>query len=195
MSEFEFPQAKLPHIPLPVIRNLPQIPTVGCVSGNATTLIGEQMGNLPDISALPQIRALKKAILEQIGALIDGQLPDAVRPPKYAARAARLVSELSSIVSAMNAIAAGLQAEVNSGIEFANQKLSDINAAKAIILNIPAGARTTIQKKTLDRLNEYAVEINAQINRMETALGCMSASLFDEEALLAESSNSPAIIE
>src|SRR3712207_1920444 len=93
------PSPKLPHFGTPSIRDIPQIPNVGCVSGNPITYVGGQLGNMPDHKALPQIKALKKVIEEQIGTLLEGKSPDFVRPALYEIRRARLVTELADIVS------------------------------------------------------------------------------------------------
>lgn len=168
------PQIKLPSFNVPNIRSLPNIPTVGCVSGNATTVIGEQFGNFPDIQALPHVKALNKVITEQIGTLLEGKLPDAPRAALYQARQARLVSELAQIVSAATELASQIQAEISSSIQACNQKVNELNAAKSLILQIPANLRSPIQKKALDRYNEYIGEVNSQIGRLQTALGCLN---------------------
>lgn len=168
------PQAKLPSWNIPNVRSVPTIPHVGCVGGNATTIIGEQLGSLPDIAALPHIKALQKVITEQIGTLIEGKLPDIARSPLYQVRQLRLVQELSQIVSEATSIANQVQAEVNAGISFCNEKIADFNASKNAILQTPAELRSAIQKKTLDRLNEYTDEINGQIGRLQSSLGCLN---------------------
>jgi hypothetical protein len=170
----QIPAAKLPSWNVPTIRSLPTIPTVGCVTGNATTLIGSQMGNLPDAMALPHVKALDKIITEQIGTLIEGKLPDLLRAPLYQVRQLRLFSELAQIISTSAQLAAQIQAETNAVIEACNQKIDDLNAAKDAILQIPENARTVVQQKALDRYNEYAGEINAQIGRLQQSLGCLN---------------------
>ncbi len=168
------PQIKLPSWSVPNVRGLPTIPTVGCVSGNATTQIGEQMGNFPDIQALPHVKALNKVITEQIGTLLEGKLPDAPRSILFEARKARLITELASIVNKATELANQIQTEINSSIAACNEKINDLNAAKNLILQVPVNARSVIQKKTLDRYNEYIGEINGQIGRLQTSLGCLN---------------------
>ena len=73
------PQPKLPSLSLPTIRSLPTIPFVGCAGGDGTTYLGDQFGNLPDLQAALHAKALKKALVEQVYALVQGQLPDPAR--------------------------------------------------------------------------------------------------------------------
>lgn len=167
------PTAKLPGFNVPTIRGLPNIPTVGCVSGNPTTLVGQQMGSLPDISALPHVKALKKVIEEQIGALVEGKLPQLPRSIVYEVRQLRLVAELAQIVAVSVQIAAQMTAEINAAIAAANQTINGINAAANEIEQLPEAARSAVQRKALDRYNDYAAEINAQIGRLNAAKGCL----------------------
>ena len=168
------PAAKVPSWNVPQIRSLPTIPNVGCVSGNGTTLVGEQFGNFPDIQALPHIKALNKVITEQIGTLLEGKLGDVPRAIAYEIRRARLVTELQQIVSMATTIASQVQGEINGAIAGCNAKIADLNASKAAILQTPENMRTAIQQKTLSRLNEYIGELNEQVGRLETSLGCLN---------------------
>lgn len=168
------PAAKLPSWNVPAIRNLPSIPNVGCVSGNGTTLIGEQFGNFPDVQALPHVKALNKVITEQIGTLLEGKLPDVPRAILYEIRQARLVIELAQMVSAAATLAGQIQAEINGSIAACNEKVGDLNAAKNAILQTPANLRSAVQTKALSRYNQYIGEINDQVGRLETTLGCLN---------------------
>jgi len=170
----QLPQAKLPNWNVPSVRSVPTIPNVGCVSGNATTIVGQQFGNLPDLTALPQIKALQKVITEQIGTLVEGKLGQVPRAIVYEVRQARLVQELASIVQEAATIAGQVQAEVNAAISFANERIGDLNASKNAILATPANLRSAVQTKALGRYNEYIGEINGQIGRLQTSLGCLN---------------------
>jgi hypothetical protein len=169
------PPAKLPNIPLPQIRSLPHIPFVGCAGGSATTFIGEQFGDLPDMATVLHIKALKKSLEEQIYALIQGELPDALRPPVYAARAAQLVAEVLEIVATLNTIIGGVIGEAEAAISFVNGKIGEMNAARAAIMNIPPTARTAAQRLMLGRYNEVATELNGQISRLQSTITCIAA--------------------
>lgn len=171
---FQLPEIKPPSWNIPAVRNLPMIPKVGCVSGNATTQIGEQMANFPDIQALPHIKALNKVITEQIGTLLEGKLPDAPRAIVYEVRKARLITELADIISKGAELAGQFQAEVNAAIEACNAKINDLNQAQAALLQIPENARSVIQDKMISRYNEYIGEINGQIGRLQQSLGCLN---------------------
>lgn len=171
---YQLPTIKSPSWNVPTVRNLPTIPTVGCVSGNATTQIGEQFGNFPDIQALPHVKALNKLITEQIGTLLEGKLPDVPRAALYEIRKARLITELANIVNTATQIAGQIQAEVNAVISALNEKINEINEAKDLLLQIPENARSAIQNKTIERYNEYIEEVNAQIGRLQTSLGCLN---------------------
>jgi hypothetical protein len=168
------PPPKLPNWNVPTVRNLPQIPKVGCVSGNATTQVGKQMGSFPDIAALPHIKSLKKVITEQIGTLIEGKLPQLARLPLYEARQVRLVSELAEMVQKATEIADAISQEVTQTIEACNQKINDLNSAKDEILSFPASARSAMQEKAAARYDEYIAEIEAQIGRLSQSLGCLA---------------------
>lgn len=169
------PPPRLPHLPLPNVRGLPNIPHVGCAGGSATSYLGEQFGNLPDLHAALAMKNLKKALEEQIYALIQGQLPDAVRPPVYAARAAQLINEVAELVQTLNQVIAGVTAEANAAINFVNGKINDINAAKSAVVAIPAGARSAVQRLALQRYNEYLGELNSQVGRLEATIACIAA--------------------
>lgn len=168
------PSAKLPSWNLPSVRSLPTIPNVGCISGNPTTIVGDQMGSFPDIQALPHIKSLKKVINEQIGTLLEGKLPDLPRAVLFEARKARLTTELAQVVGKATAMASQIQADVNATINACNEKINDLNAAKDEILQLPEQARSAVQTKSLERYNEYADEINSQIDRLQSSLGCLA---------------------
>lgn len=170
----QLPQIKIPSWTVPSVRDLPTIPNVGCVSGNATTQIGEQFGSFPDVQALPHVKALNKVITEQIGTLLEGKLPDVPRAVLFEARKVRLVSELAQIIGKGAELASQIQGEVNATIAASNAKIGDLNAAKNALLQIPENARSAIQDKTISRYNEYVGEVNAQIGRLEASLGCLS---------------------
>ena len=170
----QLPTIKTPSWNVPPVRSLPTIPTVGCVSGNATTQIGQQMGSFPDIQALPHVKALNKVITEQIGTLLEGKLGDIPRAALYEVRKARLIAELAQIVNQGTQLATQIQNEVNASIEAANAKINDLNAAKDALLEIPENVRSVIQDKMITRYNEYISEVNAQIGRLEESLGCLS---------------------
>lgn len=169
------PPARLPHLPLPNIHSLPSIPSVGCAGGNATTYLGEQFGDLPDLNAIAHIKALKKAMDEQIYALIQGELPDAARPAVYAARAAQLVNYVASLVSLLNTLTGSVVAEAQASISFCNAKIAEINQAQSALQNLPESARTSVQRLMLARYNEYASELNGQIARLNSTIDCVAS--------------------
>ena len=174
MMNLQISSPRLPHIPLPTIRSAPHIPGVGCAGSDTTTLIGEQLGNLPDLDAATHIKALKKAIEEQIYALIQGELPDATRPPVYAARAAELIDYVTEIVSDLNEIIGGVIAEATASINFINGKISDLSAAQSELLSIPEAARSQVQQLGVTRFNEYFGELNAQLSRLDSTISCIA---------------------
>src|SRR4051794_31476092 len=94
--------AKPPNLNVPTIAGLPTIPHVGCTGGDATAYFGGQFGGLPDLQALSHIRVIKKALEEQIYALLKGELPFATRPPIYDARMVQLTNEVAEIVAQGN---------------------------------------------------------------------------------------------
>jgi hypothetical protein len=168
------PEAKLPSLPLPAIRSLPTIPHVGAAPGDASSLVGEQFGNLPDLNSILHIKALRKSLEEIIYTLLKGQLPFATRPPVYATREAQLIAEVAELVSAMNTIVGQVTTSVNAAIGYANQQLTAVNQAKAAIDSVPAAARGPVQKLMRDRYNRYATELNAQIARHQQTLAALA---------------------
>lgn len=169
------PAPKLPHVTLPTIRNLPTIPNVGCAGGDGTTYIGKQFGGLPDIATVLHIKALKKAMEEQIYALVQGELPVITRAPIYAARAAQLVEYVESLLNTLTATINNVTEEVEGSIDFANSKIAEINSAKNEILSLPESARSAAQRSLLSLYDEYIAEGNAQINRLESSIACIAA--------------------
>lgn len=169
------PQPKPPHLNLPNIRSLPNIPFVGCSGGNATSYIGQQFSGLPDLKTVLHIKALKKSLEEQIYALIQGQLPVIPRAPVYAARAAQLTSEVAQLVSTMTTVISQIQGEINGAISAVNGKIGEVNAAKAAIQSIPVSARTATQQLAIQRYSEYAGELNAQVGRLQQTLSCLGS--------------------
>lgn len=164
------PEAKLPNLTLPAIRPLPTIPFVGAAPGDASSFVGEQFGNAPDLNSVLHIKTLRKALEEQIYALLKGQLPFATRPPVYAAREAQLINEVAELVTAMNTVIGEVTGSVNAAIAYANQQLAAVNQAQAAIASVPAAARSAVQKLLLDRYARYATELNAQVARQQQTL-------------------------
>lgn len=141
----------------------PVIPHVGRVEASSKLLVGKQRTLLPNQSSLTQIRALKKALEEQIYALVKGQLPDAARPPVYAARAAQLANEVGQLVSALNSIITQIQAEAAQARAAADAAKHDLQSALSELKTIPPMQRTAAQKLMIERKNEYLNELMAQI--------------------------------
>jgi hypothetical protein len=171
----QIPPARLPHVTLPTIRRLPTIPHIGCAGATGTTYVGQQFGNLPDLHAVLHIKTLKKALDEQIYALIEGKLPDPLRPIPYAARAIQLALEVAQLVGGLAELISGVVAEAESAISFVNQQISELNSAIGQIQSIPEGARSQIQHLMLDRYNRYTQELNAQKSRLQSTIDCVTS--------------------
>jgi len=169
------PQPKLPNITLPNIRGIPTIPFVGCAGAQGTTYVGEQFGNVPDIGAIREIKALKKSLEEQIYALIQGKLPDATRPAPYDARAIQLTNEVAQLVTKLNEVIAGATAEAEAAIDFVNGKIGELNTAKGLLEGIPAGARSPVQQLMIERYDRYVGELNDQAGRLQSTIDCIAA--------------------
>lgn len=168
------PPPKLPHVTLPTVRGIPSVPHVGCAGGSATSYLGQQYGNLPDLHAALGIKKLKKALEEQIYALIQGQLPDATRPPVYAARAAQLANEVAELVATLNQVIGDVTAETNAAIAAVNGKIAELNTAKSAIEAIPQAARSAVQRLMLERYQRYVGELNDQATRLATTMACIA---------------------
>ncbi|HEY6232796.1 MAG TPA: hypothetical protein VIW64_16145 [Pyrinomonadaceae bacterium] len=171
----QVPPPKLPHIALPNVRAIPTIPHVGCAGAQGTTYVGQQFGNAPDIGAARAIKALKKALEEQIYALLQGELPQPARAPIYAARAAQLADEVADVVATLNDLIAGVTAETNAAISFVNDTIAEVNQAQSTLLEIPEGARDVVQRVMIERYTRYAGELTAQAARLGTTIECISA--------------------
>ena len=169
----QIPSPKTIHITSPSVRLPFQIPFIGCTGGSAKTFVGEQLGNIPDTQTLLHIKNLKKSLEEQIYALIKGQLPDIARPPVYAARAAQLVTEVASLVAALNSVISSAIAEINAAISFVNQKKTELENSLNEILAIPSEQLRASQELMQQRYQEYLGELNAQIGRLQSTLGCL----------------------
>lgn len=167
--------AKLPSVTLPTIRSMPSIPSVGCAGGDGTSYIGEQFGGLPDVQAALHLKALTKAINEQIYALLQGELPQPARAPVYAARAAQLAQYVVSLASTLNEVVGRVTGEATATINFINGKISEVNAAKAAIMSVPSASHSAAQRLLLSRYNTYASELNAQIARVNATVSCIGA--------------------
>lgn len=170
------PQPKLPNITLPAIGNIPTLPLgIGCAGADANSYLGEQFGNLPSLHKLLHLKTLRKALNEQIYALIQGELPDAARPAPYAARAAQLTDEVAELVSGINDVVSEVSGEIDAARDFVNEKIAAVNDAKNLIESTPAAARSAVQKLMVERYGRYAQELNAQAGRLQSALTCISA--------------------
>ncbi len=169
------PEPKLPHLALPNIRNVPAIPHVGSAGASATVMVGEQFGNLPDLHAAVHLKTLKKALLEQVYALIQGELPQLARAPVYAARAAQLTNELAELATLFDGVVAAVTAEANAAIGFVNGKIADITAAKTAVEAIPAGARNAVHQLAIARYAQYMGELNAHKGRLQTVVGSIGS--------------------
>src|SRR5216684_2660472 len=140
------PQPRLPHTTLPTIRGIPTIPHVGCAGADGTSYIGEQFGNLPDLHALLHLKTLKKALNEQIYALLEGELGQIPRAPVYAARAAQLVDEVAELVDAITSIANEVESNINDAIGYVNNQVAAVNQAKNAIAGVPEAARSAVDR-------------------------------------------------
>ncbi|SRR5260370_28671751 len=169
----QIPQAKLPHLPLPAIGNLPHLPHVGCAGADANSYVGKQFGNLPDLHAVLHLKSATKWMTEQIYALIQGELPFATRPPVYAARAAQLVDQLAEMTSTLTDTINNVVDEAAAAINGVNAKLNELNAAKNQVLAIPEAARSAVQRAALDEFNACITELNAQKVRLQTSITCV----------------------
>ena len=169
----QIPPPRTIQITPPQIRLPIDIPFVGCTGGSAKTMVGKQLGNIPDLATLLHIRTIKKAIEEQIYALLQGMLPDLLRPPVYAARAAQLLTEVVAFIATLNQVISQVLAEVNAAIGFINQKVTELENAANELLALPGNALSAAQQLMLQRYEEYTGELNAQAGRLQSTLGCL----------------------
>ncbi|MGA9774012.1 MAG: hypothetical protein WBV94_33585 [Blastocatellia bacterium] len=177
MPDFELPSIPPPkpwHIPLPTIRLPIHIPQVGCPGADATSLVGEQFGSLPDLYDALHVKHLRKVINDQIYALLKGQLPTALRKVLYLQKAIELINYITSIIAVLNQVIGQAIAEYNAVIGFINQKKAELNAAIAAIHGIPAAAQTATHKLALQRYQEYLGELDKQIARLNTSISCIA---------------------
>ncbi|GEM_PF-3078785 len=170
---FQIPAPKTIQVNTPTIRLPIDIPFVGCTGGSAKTLVGGQLGNVPDLATMLHIRTIKKAIEEQIYALLKGMLPDLTRPPVYNARAIQLLNEVVQIIATLNQVISQVFAEVNAAISFINQKKTELQNAANELLAIPSSALSQTQQLMIQRYQEYTGELNSQIGRLQSTLGCL----------------------
>lgn len=172
----DIPQAKLPNVNLPIIRSIPTLPLgIGCAGADPTHYLGRSFGNLPNLQKLLHLKALKKALTEQIFALVQGQLPDPIRPTPYAARAAQLVSEISTIVTEITSVVEEVAGDIASAIAYVDEQAASLNSAKNLIVNTPQHLRDEAQTLMLDRYNRYIAELNAQKSRLQAAAECVTS--------------------
>lgn len=169
----ELPGLKLPSLSLPNIRPMPHIPGVGCVASDGHSYIGEQFGNLPDFQAVQAIRQLQKVINEQIAALIEGYLPTAARQPLWAARVVVLTQYVADLNSLLIEVVGRATTEIGATVDFINGKKSEVQGALNVIAAIPESARTTTQRLMAARYQEYLGELDAQVTRLQSTLGCL----------------------
>lgn len=167
------PAAKLPSLNLPNIPALPHIPGLGCAGGDATTIVGNKFGNKPDLQTLLHLKHLKHDFEKWIQTLIEGYVPAAQRQPVWAIRVEeyqqKVVEWSDKIAEGVNEV----KGEVNAAINFANQKIDELNAVITTIESLDETARTKIEQLTLERYNEYAGELNAQIARHQQTIACL----------------------
>lgn len=170
------PQPRLPNITLPAIRNIPTLPLgIGCAGADANSFLGEQFGNVPSLHKLMHLKTLRKALNEQVYALLEGELPDSLRPTPYAARAAQLTNELVDVATGITDVINEVTGDINATLNFVNEKIAAVNDSKNLIAGVPENARSAVQKLMFERLGRYATELNAQAGRLQSALTCVSA--------------------
>lgn len=169
------PEAKLPHLTLPTIKNLPTIPHVGCAGGDGTSYVGNRFGNLPDLQALLHLKALHKLLNEQMYALLKGELTDIPRAAAYAARLTTLTDEVAEMVAMITDTVNDLTANINDAIGYVDQQLAAVNSAKNLIVAVPEGARSAVQKLMFERYGRYAQELNAQKGRLQSTIECIAS--------------------
>jgi hypothetical protein len=169
------PAPKLPHVALPNIRSIPTIPHVGCAGAHGNSYVGSQFGNVPDIGAVLAIKAVKKALVEQMFALLKGELTDIPRAAAYAARLATITDEVADITATLNSVVTAVTNEANAAITAVNAKVTELNTAKAALEAIPVGARNAVQRLMITRYTRYVGELNAQAGRLQSTIECIAA--------------------
>jgi hypothetical protein len=173
MSSFSIPLPKLPDLGLPTIRLAVHLPRIGCPGADATSLVGEQFGNLPDLYDALHIKHLKKIINDQIYALIKGQLPTIFRKIFYIEKVVDLIEHVAELVAVFNQVIGQALAEYNATIAFINQKKGELNSAISAINGIPASAQTATHELALERYQEYLGELDQQVLRLNTSISCL----------------------
>ncbi len=150
---------------LPEIRGPFTIPNIGEAGGDPTVFINGQMGSMPDINALIHMESLEWLFTEFMFTYLKGQLPDAVRPAVYEAERAIMEVRKGQMLAARAALAATLQAEVTSSINYVNQKIGEqsdeIDGLEAI------EGRTKIEQLRLQRKTEAKEENEAKLGRLQ----------------------------
>lgn len=169
----QLPLPKLPHLQLPEIRMPIHIPFLGCAVGDGKSYMGEQFGNMPDLEEIFGIKTLKKAMDEQVYALIQGQLPDTTRPPIYGARAAEIIEEIVEQVQAMNEMIGDVLEEVEAVVTFIAEKQAELQGHLNYLQGIPTDVMTEVQTVMMAHYEVCFGELDDQVTRMQSTLGCL----------------------
>ena len=174
LPSLQIPPPKLPSYGLPSIHLPIHIPFVGCAAGDGKTYVGKHFGNRPDFASMLHIKAIKKAMDEQVYALIEGQLPDFTRPPVYLARAIQIIAEVVEQIAKLNEIIGEALEEISAAVDFINQKKGELESNLNYLLSIPTEVQTEVQAVMVENYQFYLGDLNAQVGRLQSTIGCLT---------------------
>ena len=152
---------------LPEFRGPASIPNIGELGGDPTFFVNGQLGSMPDLNGLIHMQSLEWLYTEFIFTYLEGQLPDAARPAVYEAERLVMVARKAQMLAARGALAATLNAEVSSSINYVNQKITQQGNEIGALEDIPPERRSKIEQLRLQRKTEAREENQAKLGRLQ----------------------------
>lgn len=164
----QVPAIQLPHLPA-----LPGMPFLGCFPADGQTYVGKKWANRPDLRVLDHVRQLKKHLEEEIITHTIGKLDNPLRAAGFAEEIARLEVEIDEAIDTFYEVVGSVTGEINASLGFIGDRQEELNQARDELLSIPAGARSKVEQRLLERYDEYFGELEAQGQRLQSTLNCL----------------------
>lgn len=163
----------VPTVQLPFSVPNISVPFIGCFSGDGKTYVGKKYGNRPDLLKLNHLKQKKKELEEEIITQTIGKLDNPARSAAFAEEIIRITSDISEVVDGIMETIGEITEELSAGIAFVNEKKSELEAAREELLAIPSDIRSKVDQHMIERYNEYFGELDAQANRLSSAISCL----------------------
>ena len=169
--------AKVPTVQAPFTAPTLSVPFLSCFSGDGRTFVGRHFSNRPDLLKLQHLKQLIVQYEERIITQTIGKLDNPLRSAGFVAQIVEITDKIATATAAITSAVGEITEEIDAGISFINDRITDLNALRAELNAVPENLRTKVAAHLIARYEQYFGELESQLSRLNAARACVQSFL------------------